>query len=82
MSLENGKDSKMYLITEPYDGSHVRIIASARTPEAAEKQFDRESSIRAKKGYGFFGPVRRIIAPRKAIENELDRRLSALPTWD
>lgn len=72
----------MYLITEPYDGSAVRILACARTPGAAEQQYDREVSARSLKGYGFFSPVRRVIGSRKEVESlRLDRRVAQLPTW-
>jgi hypothetical protein len=70
-----------YLITEPYDGSHVRILADAATPEGAERQFAEEGRARARHGYGFFRPIRRIVGDRKAVEDKLDRRLGGLPTW-
>ena len=73
--------AKTYLITEPYDGSHVRILASARTPEGAERQFAKERHWRARRGYLFFSPIRRIIGDRREVDNELDRRLSDMPTW-
>ena len=70
-----------YLITEPYDGSHVRILASGRTPEAAERQMERERARRTKRGYSFFSPVRRVIGRRAGIDNMLDHRMDDLPTW-
>ena len=72
----------LYLITEPYDGSHVRILASGRTPEAAERQYEREGRHRAKRGYSFFHPVRRIIGMRAEVDKMLDRRVAELPAWD
>jgi hypothetical protein len=71
----------IYLITEPYDGSHVRILASGHTPEAAERQMERERSRRAKRGYTFFSPIRRVIGRKSEIDNMLDRRMNDLPTW-
>ena len=70
-----------YLITEPYDGSHVRILASGGTPEAAERQYEREATRRAKRGYSFFHPVRRVMGARAEVENMLDRRVAELPAW-
>jgi len=72
---------KQYLITEPYDGSHVRILASADTPEKAEAQLQEEANARSKQGYTFFQPVRRIKASIDEAENALDRRLASFETW-
>jgi len=70
-----------YMITEPYDGSHVRVLASARSPEAAERQMDRVRHARKTQRAGFFGPIRRVIGDRRAVENEMDQRIAELPTW-
>lgn len=73
----------MYLVTEPYDGSRVRIIAAARTAEAAERKFQRVSARRAAAGYLFFSPIRRVLGSRRAIDalDGLDRLVANLPTW-
>lgn len=71
-----------YLITEPYDGTHVRVIASGATPEAAERQISRERARRTKAGYTFFSPLRRVISERGDVHGILDREAATLPTWD
>lgn len=72
----------MYIITEPYDGLRVRILACARTKLKAEKQFQREVRIRTERGYCFFSPVRRIIGTRREVDNALDIMLDKFETWD
>jgi hypothetical protein len=77
------REMKMYMITEPYDGSHVRILACSRTPEVAERQLDREAAARCRRGYTFFQPIRRLVSTRREVEAlSLDRRLVDLPPWE
>ncbi|MBN9525815.1 MAG: hypothetical protein J0H82_06420 [Alphaproteobacteria bacterium] len=74
----------MYLVTEPYDGTRVRVLVAARTAEAAEQKFQRVSARRAAAGYQFFSPIRHVIGSRRLIEtlDGLDRLVAGLPTWE
>lgn len=71
----------MYLVTEPYDGIRVRVIAAARTPERAEAKYQTVQARRAAAGYGLFAPIRHVIGRRVHVDGELDRRVAELPTW-
>ena len=70
-----------YLITEPYDGSHVRVIASGRTPDAAEWKYEQEARSRHAKGYKFFSPIRYVRGRRAHVHQRPDREVAMLPTW-
>ena len=73
----------MYCITEPFDGSRIRVIACARTRERAEAQYEREATSRARAGYGFFCPLRRVVASsRRALHRARDAHVATLPTWN
>lgn len=76
------QSTERYLITEPYDGSHVRILADGASPEDAERQMDAERATRRAKGYSFFRPIRRILGDPAEVDNELDRRITDFPTWE
>lgn len=70
-----------YLITEPYDGYHVRVISSGRTPYTATQKYHRLARMRAAKGQSFFSPIRHVIGVRAEVHQAPDREIATLPTW-
>lgn len=71
-----------YLITEPYDGSRVRVLVEGDTPEHADRIWRAVAEKRVNQGYTFFEPLRRVIGDPREVENELDRIVADLPEWD